>query len=176
MSTNDQPEIVEENKNVDQDNNDLNDNDDDLKVGKGEKKVRKALMKLGLNKIEGVNRVTIKQKDGYCFIVKEPEVFVSKESDSSYVIFGEISMDDPDKTPLGKNELTNLKAEGAQVEDKKDNVQVVEDDDAEVSEEGLDKESIEMIVTEAKCSRSKAVRALRKNNGDVVNTILELNN
>ena len=131
---------------------------------------------LGINKIEGVNRVTIRQKDNYFFVVKDPEVYVSKESDSSYVIFGEISMDDPDKSPLGKSELTNLKAEGAQVEDKKDNVQVVEDDDAEVSEEGIEKESIEMVISETKCSRQKAVKALKRNNGDVVNTILELNN
>jgi nascent polypeptide-associated complex subunit alpha len=170
----DHPEITEERK---EDNKqDTNIDDEDLKLGKGEKKVRKALMKLGLNKIEGVNRVTIRQKDNYFFVVKDPEVYVSKESDSSYVIFGEISMDDPDKAPLGKSELSNLKAEGAQVEDKKDNVQVVEDDDAEVSEEGIEKESIEMVISETKCSRQKAVKALRKNNGDVVNTILELNN
>ncbi len=170
----DHPEITEERK---EDNKQEEQGDDeDLKLGKGEKKVRKALMKLGLNKIEGVNRVTIRQKDNYFFVVKDPEVYVSKESDSSYVIFGEISMDDPDKTPLGKSELTNLKAEGAQAEDKKDNVQVVEDDDAEVSEEGLEKDSIEMVISETKCSRQKAVKALKRNNGDVVNTILELNN
>ena len=171
----DQPEIVEEGKNQQHEEEPV-EGEDDIKVGKGEKKIRKALMKLGLNKIEGVNRVTIRQKDNYFFVVKDPEVFVSKESDSSYVIFGEITMDDPDKTPLGKSELSNLKASGEHVEDKKDNVQVVEDDDTEVSEEGLDKESIEMIMSETKCTRNKAVRALRKNNGDVVNTILELNN
>lgn len=170
----DHPEITEERKEEPKQEEQVD--DEDLKLGKGEKKVRKALMKLGLNKIEGVNRVTIRQKDNYFFVVKDPEVYVSKESDSSYVIFGEISMDDPDKSPLGKSELTNLKAEGAQVEDKKDNVQVVEDDDAEVSEEGIEKESIEMVISETKCSRQKAVKALKRNNGDVVNTILELNN
>ena len=35
------------------------------KVGKSEKKVRKALSKLGMIKVEGVNRVTMKQKDNY---------------------------------------------------------------------------------------------------------------
>lgn len=144
---------------------------------KGEKKIKKALLKLGLTKIDGVNRVTIRQKDNYFFVVKDPEVFVSKECESSYVIFGEISMDDPDRPPMGNTELNNLKAEGETLNDqKKEKVEIVEDDNVEVSEEGLDKDSIEMIINETKCSRQKAVKALHKNNGDVVNAILELNN
>ena len=144
---------------------------------KGEKKVKKALLKLGLTKIDNVNRVTIKQKDNYFFIVKEPEVYVSKESESSYIIFGELSMDDPDK-PKGKEEFNNLKAQGETLNtlsQPKGNVEVV-DDETEVSEEGIDKELIDMVIAETKVSRQKAVKALRNNNLDVVNSILELNN
>ena len=32
---------------------------------KAEKKIRKALSKLGMTKMEGINRVTMKQKDSY---------------------------------------------------------------------------------------------------------------
>ena len=55
-------------------------------------------------------------------------------------------------------------------------VQIIDDDEGEVSEEGLDKESIEMIISETKCSRQKAIKALKRNPGDVVNAILEINN
>ena len=57
-----------------------------------------------------------------------------------------------------------------------DKIEVVEDDTVEESEEGVDKESIEMVMAEAKCTRQKAVKALKRNNMDVVSTILELNN
>ena len=144
---------------------------------KGEKKIKKALLKLGLTRIENVNRVTVKQKDNYFFIVKDPEVYVSKESESSYIIFGELSMDDPDK-PKGREEFNNLKAQGETLNTQgqtKGNVEIF-DDDTEVSEEGIDKESIEMVITETKCTRNKAIRALRNSNLDVVNAILELSN
>ena len=43
--------------------------------GKAEKKVRKALSKLGMVKLDGVNRVTMKQKDSYVLFVKEHKFF-----------------------------------------------------------------------------------------------------
>lgn len=167
----DHPEIVEERK----EENVEAEEGDDLNVGKGEKKIRKALLKLGLNKVEGVNRVVIRQKDNYSFYVKDPEVYVSKESENSYILFGEITVDDPDK-PDGSQAIQNVQAQGEQInEDKKEKVEIV-DEGEEVSEEGVDPESIQMVIDETKCSRQKAVRALKKSEGDVVNAILELNN
>lgn len=143
----------------------------------GEKKAKKALLKLGLNKIENVNRVTLRQKDNYVLIVKDPEVYVSKESETSYVIFGELSYDDEDKKASGLGALNKLQEEGQRLlEKKEEKVEVVEDDTVEESEEGVDNESIEMVMAEAKCSRQKAVKGLKRNNMDVVTTILELNN
>ena len=86
----------------------------------GEKKAKKALLKLGLNKIENVNRVTLRQKDNYILIVKDPEVYVSKESDSSYVIFGELSYDDEDKKASGLGALNKLQEEGQKLAEKKE--------------------------------------------------------
>lgn len=149
------------------------DHDDDDKGAKGEKKIKKALLKLGLNKVDGVNRVTVRQKDNYILYVKDPEVYQSKECDSSYVIFGEIAMEDPDK-PAGAH--PGVIPEGAPVTTTQDKPVIVEDDDAPVSEEGLEPDNIEMVISETNCSRQKAVKALKKHNGDVVNAILELNN
>ena len=149
---------------------------DDVDDVKGEKKIKKALLKLGLNKIDGVNRVTIRQKDNYILLVKDPEVYVSKESDNSYVIFGEITVDDPDK-PKAASEISNL-AQGPEIKSQTQDkpVNIVEDDDTPESEEGVDADSIDMVIAETKVSRNKAIRALKKNNFDVVNAILELNN
>jgi len=152
--------------------------EDEKKSGKSEKKVRKALQKLGMNKMEGVNRVTIKQKDNYILVVKDPEVYSSKDAENTFIIFGEISMDD-DK--LGKQEVDKIKQENEikikqDETEKKENIEIVPDnDDQDVSEEGLDPTNIDMVINEAKCTRQKAVKALRKCDNDVVAAILELN-
>ena len=44
----------------------------------------------------------------------------------------------------------------------------------ELSEEGLDKDAIEAVIYEAKCSREVAIKALRNNNGDPVEALLEI--
>ena len=158
----------------DHDHDNDNDHDDD-KGGKGDRKVKKALLKLGLNKVEGVNRVTIRQKDNYILVVKDPQVFSSKECESSYVVFGEISMND--ETPNTGADLSNITKGPDTTTTNTKPVEIVEEnDDAEVSEEGVDPEAIQTVIDETKCSRQKAVKALRKNNNDVVSSILELNN
>lgn len=156
------------------------------KSGKGEKKVRKALAKLGMTRVESVNRVTIRQKDNYILIVKDPEVYTSAQTENAYIIFGEITFEDSEKT--AKDAVERLKADGDKLKtetvnlnfnnffqtgDKKEEVEIV-DETAEVSEEGLDPSSIETVMSESNVTRQKAVRALKKADGDVVNAILSL--
>jgi nascent polypeptide-associated complex subunit alpha len=43
-----------------------------------------------------------------------------------------------------------------------------------VDETGVDRKDIELVVSQANCSRGDAVRALKKNDNDIVNTLLEL--
>lgn len=47
-------------------------------------------------------------------------------------------------------------------------------DDEEVDETGLETTDIEMVMDQTSASRSKVVRALHKNNGDIVNAIMDL--
>ena len=55
----------------------------------------------------------------------------------------------------------------------KDAVEEVEDD-AEVDETGLEAKDIELVMTQAAVSRSKAVTALKAADGDIVSAIMEL--
>src|SRR5689334_21656394 len=71
--------------------------EEEKKGGKSEKKVRKALAKLRMTKIEGVNRVTIRQKDNYILIVKEPEVYSSAQTENTFIVFGELTFEDAEK-------------------------------------------------------------------------------
>ncbi len=154
---------------------------DDEKQNKGERKVRKAISKLGMVQIPGVNRVTVRQKDAYIFVVKDPEVFKSADNGNTFIIFGELTFEEPDKN-LSKENLTKLqqsvgeevkKEAAAQQEEKK--VEIIEDPNEVVSEEGIDPESIAMLTEQFKdVPRNKILKVLKKNNNDVVTSILDL--
>ena len=145
--------------------------------GKAEKKVRKALSKLGMVKVEGVNRVTMKQKDNYILYVKDPEVFSSPQNPNSFIIFGEVTFEDHEKK-LTQEAIENLKKEGEKlktVTEKKEEPKVeVVPEGEELSEEGLEKEAIETVMNEGKCTRQVAIKALRAHNGDPVEALLEV--
>jgi len=47
-------------------------------------------------------------------------------------------------------------------------------DEPAVDETGIDPRDIELVVVQADCSRSAAVAALRNNDLDIVNAIMEL--
>jgi NACalpha-BTF3-like transcription factor len=147
--------------------------------GKAEKKVRKALSKLGMTKVDGVNRVTMRQKDNYILYVKNPEVFSSQQNPNSFIIFGELTFDDDEKK-LKQDTIEQLKKEGEQLKTVKETkeepkVEVVQEGE-ELSEEGLEKEAIETVMNEGKCSRQAAIKALRAHNGDPVEALLDVGN
>lgn len=159
----------------------VNEQREDDKQNKGERKVRKAISKLGMVQIPNVNRVTVRQKDAYIFVVKDPEVFKSPENGSTFIIFGELTFEEPDKN-LSKENLSKLQQSAgeevkreaaAQQEEKK--VEIIEDPNEVVSEEGIDPESINMLTEQFKdVPRNKILSVLKKNNNDVVTSILDL--
>jgi len=158
------------------------DDDDDKKGNKSEKKVRKALGKLGMTKINGVNRVTVKPKDNNILIIKDAEVFSSKDVENTFIIFGELTFDEPDKK-AAKEELQKFTKEGetlqkqgeTKTEKPIENVVIEEEDpNAEVNTDGLDQSAIDTVMEEGNCSKAKAVKILRSTDGDVVAALLKL--
>jgi len=132
-----------------------------------------------MTKIEGVNRVTMKQKDSYILYVKEPEVFCSSQNQNSYIVFGELTFEDSERK-LAQETIAELKKEGEKlktVTEKKEEpkVEVVQEGE-ELSEEGLEKDAIETVMNEGKCSRQAAIKALRAHNGDPVEALLDVGN
>jgi nascent polypeptide-associated complex subunit alpha len=61
---------------------------------------------------------------------------------------------------------------GKAVEDKKDEEE--EDDGEEVDDSGLEAKDIELVMQQASVSRKKAVKALKENDNDIVNSIMAL--
>jgi nascent polypeptide-associated complex subunit alpha len=53
-------------------------------------------------------------------------------------------------------------------------VEEEDDDDEEVDDSGLEAKDIELVMTQASVSRKKAVKALKENGNDIVNSIMAL--
>jgi nascent polypeptide-associated complex subunit alpha len=109
-------------------------------------------------------------------VINQPEVFKSPNSDC-YIIFGEAKVEDLNSQAqaTAAQQLVSQKhtRETPAVESKKEEV---EDDDADedVDDEGVSATDIELVMTQASTSRNKAIKALKNNDNDIVNAIMEV--
>ncbi|KDO42199.1 hypothetical protein CISIN_1g028148mg [Citrus sinensis] len=178
----------DEEEDDDHDNDDDDEDDDDnkddgaqgwsSKQSRSEKKSRKAMLKLGMKPVTGVSRVTIKRTKNILFFISKPDVFKSPNSET-YVIFGEAKIEDlstqlqtqaaqqfrmPDMGSVMAKPDASSAAAGAQQDEEEE----------EVDETGVEPRDIDLVMTQAGVSRSKAVKALKTHNGDIVSAIMEL--
>ncbi|XP_058038760.1 NAC-alpha domain-containing protein 1-like [Ahaetulla prasina] len=147
------------------------------KQSRSEKKARKAMSKLGLRQIHGVTRITIRKSKNILFVITKPDVFKSPASDI-YIVFGEAKIEDLSqqvhkaaaekfKVPVEHSSLITEAAPALTIKEESE-------EEEEVDETGLEVRDIELVMAQANVSRPKAVRALRHNNNDIVNAIMEL--
>ncbi|XP_049654743.1 LOW QUALITY PROTEIN: NAC-alpha domain-containing protein 1 [Accipiter gentilis] len=147
------------------------------KQSRSEKKARKAMSKLGLRQIHGVTRITIRKSKNILFVITKPDVFKSPASDI-YIVFGEAKIEDLSqqvhkaaaekfKVPMEHSPLITETAPTLTIKEESE-------EEEEVDETGLEVRDIELVMAQANVSRPKAVRALRHNNNDIVNAIMEL--
>jgi len=154
------------------------------KQNRSEKKSRKAMQKLGMRPVAGVLRVTVKKSKNVLFVINKPDVFKSPTADT-YVVFGEAKSED-----LGAaSQAAAAKQFAAQQQQAAatgpvpaletpadDEVPALEDASAEeeVDETGVEPKDVELVMSQAGCSRAKAVKALKDNDNDLVNSIMSL--
>merc|ERR1719235_1440272 len=138
------------------------------KQSRSEKKSRKAMQKLGMKAVPDIIRVTVKKSKNILFVISRPDVFKSPSSDT-YIIFGEAKIEDlsaqaqsaaaeqfrtpdPVKTPA----VAAAPAASAAAAD---------DDggDGDADESGVEPKDIELVMSQAGCTRQKAVSALKAN-------------
>ncbi|TRY84739.1 hypothetical protein DNTS_027430 [Danionella cerebrum] len=146
------------------------------KQSRSEKKARKAMSKLGLRQVAGVTRVTIRKSKNILFVITKPDVYKSPASDT-YIVFGEAKIEDlSQQAQLAAAE--KFKVQGESVSNIQENTQTPtvqeESEEEEVDETGVEVKDIELVMSQANVSRGKAVRALKNNNNDIVNAIMEL--
>jgi len=149
---------------------------------RNEKKARKAIAKLGLKHVEGITRVTLRRPKGILFVINNPDVYKSPSS-NTWVIFGEAKVEDLNSQAqaAAAQQLSSHEAEQASQElgkgkalDTGDSKKDDDDDDEEVDEEGLEVKDIQLVMQQASVSRKKAVKALKENDNDIVNSIMAL--
>merc|ERR1711893_503042 len=150
------------------------------KQSRGEKKARKIMSKLGLKQVTGVSRVTIRKSKNILFVINKPDVYKNPASDT-YIVFGEAKIEDltqqaqmeaaqkfkaaevPQPTEMGASGTTGPAA-----------IAEEDEDDGDVDAEGVEDKDIDLVMSQANVSRSKAVKALKNNANDIVNAIMEL--
>lgn len=158
--------------------------DDKAVSNRAEKKSRKAMQKLGMRPVPGVVRMSVKKSNQVLFVITKPDVYKSPTSDT-YVIFGEAKTEDSGQMQQAAAQAVQAQqmhaAAAAQsapsmkaVPEGREAYGQAEDDSPAVNEDGVDAKDIELVVSQAGCSRAKAVAALRENNGDLVNAIMSL--
>ncbi|KAL2150301.1 hypothetical protein VTH82DRAFT_7977 [Thermothelomyces myriococcoides] len=147
---------------------------------RNEKKARKAIEKLHLTRVPGITRVTLRRPKNILFVINNPEVYKSPNS-NTYIVFGEAKIEDLNATAqaAAAQQLASQTAEhdhAGHTHDQKQEAakEEEEDDGEEVDEEGIEAKDIELVMTQANVSRKKAVKALKENDNDIVNSIMAL--
>merc|ERR1711874_621489 len=122
------------------------------KASRGEKKFKKSLVKMGLKQVEGINRVTLKTNKNFVLYIEDPDILKSTDNASAF-----------QKPEEAKPPESDAKPE----------VKIEEEGNAEEEEDAGDipEESINTLMEYANCSRAKAIRGLKKTDGDVVEAI-----
>ncbi|KAI5809891.1 NAC domain-containing protein [Peziza echinospora] len=153
---------------------------------RNEKKARKQIAKLGLKHVPGITRVTLRRPKNILFVINNPDVYKSPTS-NTWIIFGEAKIEDLNSAAQASAAQQLAAAENASAieadlaaaaaanKDKADNKKEEEEDDTEeVDDSGLEQKDIELVMAQASVSRNKAVKALKENDNDIVNSIMAL--
>ena len=121
--------------------------------------------------VPDVLRVTIKKSKNILFVISKPDVFKSPNSDT-HVIFGEAKIEDLSAASQAaaaeqfKSDMPSVEAPSSAT--------IEEEDEGDVDETGVEPKDIDLVMTQAGVSRSKAVNALKSNDGDIVSAIMDL--
>ncbi|KAJ2703948.1 hypothetical protein FB645_003662 [Coemansia sp. IMI 203386] len=143
-----------------------------------EKKARKAMQKKGLEQVTGITNITIMRKKAGMFSIYAPDVYKNSSSDT-WIVFGEARMDNfgrpnPAYQRAARTAAAAPAAASTSAAAVPEAASEAAADSNDVDESGVDSKDVELVISQANCTRAQAVEALKKNGNDVVNTIMEL--
>ncbi|RPB27491.1 nascent polypeptide-associated complex, alpha subunit [Terfezia boudieri ATCC MYA-4762] len=149
---------------------------------RNEKRARKQIGKLGLKHVPGITRVTLRRPKNILFVINNPDVFKSASS-NTWIIFGEAKIEDHNSTAqasaaqqlaAAENVEADHAATAAASKEKAAEKEEEEDETEEIDDSGLEQKDIELVMAQAGVTRRKAVKALKENDNDIVNSIMAL--
>lgn len=150
------------------------------KQSRGEKKARKLMSKLGLKPVQGAIRVTIRKSKNILFVITKPDVYKSPAGDT-YIVFGEAKIEDlSQQAQMAAAEKFKAPesvvpgGDGASQTIATQPIEEESEEEGEVDDTEVESKDIELVMSQANVSRSKAIKALKNNNNDIVNAIMEL--
>merc|ERR1711937_190978 len=143
------------------------------KQSRAERKTKKAMMKLGLAPVEGINRVVLRKDKTLLFVVPNPEVF---RKGDTWVVLGEARVEDPNQRAreMAAKKMAEQQAVKPPAKPVPTTISEEDEEGADVAADGVEEKDIELVMQQAGCSRSKAISALKSNGNDIVNAIMEL--
>ncbi|GFZ49873.1 Nascent polypeptide-associated complex subunit alpha [Saitozyma sp. JCM 24511] len=173
-----------------------------VEIHRPERKARKALEGLGLKRVQGIQRVTLRRPKNVLLVVANPEVYKAPGSDC-YIIFGEAKLEDPNsaaqisaqaqlaassqaaqrahqqggfKEGVPKS-LEDLMGEGEGDDEAPELVS--EDKPAEKpaatgGDVTVSEDDVKLVMAQTDCSEEKAREALKAENGDLINAIMKI--
>merc|ERR1712227_84584 len=144
------------------------------KQSRAERKTKKAMMKLGLAPVDGINRVVLRKDKTLLFVVPNPEVF---RKGDTWVVLGEARVEDPNQRAREMAAKKVAEEQAVQTPAKSVPTTISEEDEegaADVAADGVEEKDIELVMQQAGCTRGKAIAALKANGNDIVNAIMEL--
>ena len=137
-------------------------------AGKQPKKYAKAMQKMGLKPEPNVLNVKILKHSAMSFSINKPEVYRFPGTDT-FVMFGDAQVEESNSAAQ-KAAAAAVTMPAAEPASKKEEAE--EDETEEDAGDIADKE-IDIVMSQAGVSRNKAIKALKNNKGDIVNTIME---
>jgi nascent polypeptide-associated complex subunit alpha len=151
-----------------------------------EQKLKKEIIKAGMKSIPHVVRITLLGASGTLFEIKEgAEIY--KGVGDTYIVFGTVTAQELSaqaqakaaewfKESKGKNEMpssyfgkSKASAEVEIVRNQDDEAEEADDDTSK-----MNPADIELVMQQANVTHAQAISALRRNNNDIVDAIMEL--
>ncbi|EKC99365.1 gal4 DNA-binding enhancer protein 2 [Trichosporon asahii var. asahii CBS 8904] len=147
-----------------------------------ERKARKQLEGLGLKKVPGIQRVTLRRPKNVLLVVAEPEVYKAPGSDC-YIVYGEAKVEDPTSAAqIAAQQQLQASTAAAQAAHAaggfKDGVPnsapELEGSDEKKPAGKVGEDDVKLVMAQTGCTEEKAKEALAAENGDLINAIMRI--
>ena len=146
-------------------------------ANRAEKKARKMMERLHMKAVPGIVRVTLKMPGNQgVYSITDASVY---EKNGSYIVFGEArqqggSSSSSSQAAAQQAAVQQVAMAAAAASSNNTGNNDTTASTPAIDETGLEAKDIELIMSQAGCSRAKAVTALQQNDGDLVNAIMSL--